>query len=64
MERVEGKALQAVPAPNEGGLSLVTWKARVLDLGVHPLNVRSSTGVIQTKTITISRPGAAPAGNP
>src|SRR5262249_44353065 len=61
MELVEGKAIQPVPAPTEAGSSLVVWKARVQKLGEFPLRVRSSTGVTQTKTITVTRPGAAAA---
>lgn len=59
MELVEGKAVQPVPPPAEGGSSLVVWKARVQKLGQFPLRIRSSTGVTQTKTITVTRPGAA-----
>src|SRR5262249_47116429 len=64
MERVEGKEMQVVPPPSAAtGSSLVLWKAKVLRLGQFPLRVRSSTGVTQTKNITISRPdGREPAG--
>jgi hypothetical protein len=55
MERVEGKEWQPVPQPSANGNSMVLWKARVQRLGEFPLRVRSSTGVTQTKVITISR---------
>src|SRR5262249_31610902 len=50
------------PAP--GGrdpTSILTWKVKVLRTGEFPLRVRSSTGITQTKTISIARPDA-PAG--
>jgi hypothetical protein len=56
MERVEGKEIQPVAATTEESpQSLVLWKARVLQTGQFPLRVRSSTGLTQTKMITISR---------
>jgi len=55
MERIEGKELQPVPAPGADGTSIVVWKARVQRIGEHALRVRSSTGVTQTKLITISQ---------
>jgi hypothetical protein len=57
MERVEGKEWQPVPRPAAEGRSLVLWKARVLRTGRHTLKVRSSTGVTETRIITITRPG-------
>lgn len=56
MERLEGKAMQVVPAPTETGNSIVTWQARVLRTGEFPLRVRSSAGITHTKFITIERP--------
>jgi hypothetical protein len=56
MERVEGSERQSVPAVNGEGNTLVLWKARVLDTGRFTLRVHSSTGVVQSKIITISRP--------
>jgi hypothetical protein len=54
MERVEGKHIQPVPPPLDGApRSLVLWKARVLRHGEFPLRVRSTTGVMQTKNITV-----------
>jgi hypothetical protein len=55
MELVEGKEVQPVPPP-EGTGSIVQWRARVQRLGQFPVRVRSSTGLTQTKTITVSRP--------
>ncbi len=56
MERVEGKEIQPVsPAGEERAQSLVLWKARVLKTGEFPLRVRSSTGLTQSKLITVSR---------
>jgi hypothetical protein len=56
MERVEGKELQLVPPATNEGNSIVLWKGRVTKLGKFVLRVRSSTGVTQTKVITITRP--------
>jgi hypothetical protein len=52
MERLEGKEMQ--PVENEREHSMVLWKARVLQPGVFPLRIRSSTGITQTKTISVS----------
>jgi hypothetical protein len=58
LERVEGKAVQPVPPPSEeDGRSIVLWKGRVLKMGHYPIRIRSSTGVTETRTVTI-----APAG--
>ena len=57
MERIEGKDRQPVPEVDEDGNCMVMWKARVLQTGRFPLRIHSSTGVTQTKIITISRPG-------
>jgi hypothetical protein len=54
MERIEGHERQPVPAYNDDGISMVLWKARVLNTGQFNLRVRSSTGVTQTKIITIT----------
>jgi hypothetical protein len=53
MERVEGKEHQAVPIADDGN-SMILWKARVLRLGQFNVRVRSSTGVTQTKIVTIA----------
>lgn len=56
MERREGKEIQPVsPASEERPQGVVLWKARVLQTGRFPLRIRSTTGLVQTKTITISR---------
>jgi hypothetical protein len=54
MKRIEGQEIQAVLAPAEGQeFSSVVWKARVLEPGDYNLRVRSSTGVTQTKIVSI-----------
>jgi hypothetical protein len=58
MERIEGKERQPVPALDDTGNSMVLWKARVLNTGQFTLRVHSSTGVTQTKIITITRPSS------
>jgi hypothetical protein len=62
MERVEGKECQPVPAVDEDGNTQVLWKARVIQPGEYRLRIHSSTGVTQTKIITITRPGEKSAG--
>src|SRR5262249_5242989 len=54
MERVEGKDVRPVPQPTEEAPSLVLWKARVLRTGQFTIRVSSSSGVTQTKVVTIS----------
>jgi len=58
MTLVEGKRLQPVAPPPEGGAasSMVLWKCRVMELGEHTIRVRSSNGATLTRTLTISRP--------
>lgn len=56
MALVEGRLIQPVPQPiADPPQSFVTWQCRVLDLGKFALRLRSSTGVTQTKLITITR---------
>ncbi len=56
----DGNPTQPVPSPAGGGTeSLVQWKVRVIAPGKHPVRVVSSTGVAQTKTITIEQTGRA-----
>jgi hypothetical protein len=55
MERLEGKAMQPVPISSESGNGMVAWKARVLRPGTYDLRVRSSTGAVHTKTVSIER---------
>jgi hypothetical protein len=62
MERVEGKELQPVAGGNEDGDAMVLWKARVQRTGQFTVRIRSSSGVTQTKVISISRPGENSAG--
>jgi predicted secreted protein len=59
---VQGKATAPVPPP-QGALttSLVTWQVKVLSEGKHRLEVKTSNGLSQAKTITIQRP-EIPAG--
>jgi hypothetical protein len=55
MVLVEGKECQPVPAlQGEDPYSLVLWRARVLRPGEFALRVRSSTGVTESKTISIT----------
>ncbi len=61
LERIKGDALQRVPPLTVGDSSIVSWEAKVLETGVFPIKVRSSTGITQTKTVTIAR-GEAPTG--
>jgi hypothetical protein len=66
LERVEGAPTQPAQVPAGGGrnaTAVVSWKAKVQQTGVFPLRVRSSTGVAQTKTITIARPDGPAGGN-
>jgi hypothetical protein len=55
MERLQGRAMQPVPSAADVGTSLVVWKARVLRPGTYSLNVRSSTGAVHTRNVTIER---------
>jgi hypothetical protein len=58
MELLGSAECQPVPeTPGEEPYSLVRWRARVLQPGEFPLRVRSSTGVTQTKTITVTPAG-------
>jgi hypothetical protein len=55
MERLEGKEVQPVAGlADEQEYSTVLWKARVLQPGTYPIRLRSSTGVTQTKIVTIT----------
>jgi hypothetical protein len=56
MELLQGRQVQPVPPASEGGKSLVLWQARVLRTGTFPLRIRSSNGVVHTRTVTITRP--------
>jgi predicted secreted protein len=61
LERIKGESTQVVTAPTVGNTSIVSWEAKVLQTGVFPLKVRSSTGITQTKTLTIAQ-GSGPIG--
>jgi hypothetical protein len=55
MALVEGRDIQPVPQPtNDPPQSIVAWKCRVLEFGRYPVRLRSSTGVTQTKIVTIA----------
>lgn len=56
MERSEGKEIQPVPfLVGQEGQSMVMWKARATKLGRFPVQIRSNTGITQTKIVTISK---------
>ena len=55
LERIKGDAKQSVPPATVGNTSIVSWEAKVLQTGVFPVKVKSSTGITQTKTVTIAR---------
>jgi hypothetical protein len=55
MTLVEGREIQPVPGTTlDPPQSFVEWKCRVNEMGHFPLRIRSSTGVTQTKLITVS----------
>ena len=55
MERLEGKEVQPVaPLAEEQEYSTVLWKARVIQPGQHTIRIRSSTGLTQSKIVTIT----------
>jgi hypothetical protein len=56
VERVEGKATQAVPLLNETSQSVVLWRCRLRELGSYSIRIRSSNGVTQAHTVTVSPP--------
>lgn len=56
MALIEGREIQPVPqAFGDPPQSIVEWKCRVLQFGRHPIRLRSSTGVTQTKIVTVDR---------
>ncbi len=60
LQRAEGAETQRVPAPPARTKeSVVQWQVKVEKPGKYPVRVSSSTGVAQTKTITIVQPGRA-----
>jgi hypothetical protein len=55
---LEGRDIQPVPQPFGDPLqSIVEWKCRVLEFGRFPIRLRSSTGVTQSKIVTVSPGG-------
>jgi hypothetical protein len=55
MQRLEGKEVQPVGPLTEGlEYGTVLWRARVLQPGDHTIRIRSSTGVTQTKIVSIT----------
>jgi hypothetical protein len=55
MKRLEGKEVQSVPPlADDQEYSTVLWKARVLEPGEHVVRIRSSTGVTETKIVTVT----------
>lgn len=55
MKRLEGKEVQPVAAlTQDQEYSTVLWKCRVVEPGQHTIRVRSSTGVTQTKIVTVT----------
>lgn len=60
LQKVGGAMTQRVPAPPAGlKESVVQWQVKVEKPGKYPVRVSSSTGIAQTKTITIVQPGRA-----
>jgi hypothetical protein len=62
LTRRGGDETQLVPAPKGKGPALVTWAVEVGQTGTFRLQVHSSTGISQAKTISIARPDRAPTG--
>jgi hypothetical protein len=56
LQKAEGGDTQRLSGSKD---AVVTWKVKVLEPGKYPVRVSSSTGVAQTKTITIVQPGRA-----
>jgi hypothetical protein len=55
MLRLDGKEVQPVGPLTEGlEYGAVLWRARVLQPGDHTIRVRSSTGMTQTKIVSIT----------
>lgn len=56
IELIEGKRTQPIAMPSaDSATGTVLWKCRVIELGDHTLRLHSSTGVTQTRRITVSR---------
>jgi hypothetical protein len=57
LTQTEGEAKKLVPAPEKDKTDTsLSWKVRVEQPGKFAIKVQSSTGVTQTKTLTITRP--------
>jgi hypothetical protein len=54
MTRLEGREVQPVAPLAENEYSTVLWKCRVEEPGTYNIRVRSSTGITQTKVVTIT----------
>lgn len=55
LQKIEGETTQRL----NGREATASWKVKVLEPGKYPVRVASSTGIAQTKTITIVQPGRA-----
>ena len=56
LKLLRGREIQPVPeSVIEPPLSIVEWRCSVRELGRHRLRLRSSTGVTQTKILTVSQ---------
>ena len=51
----EGREIQPVPLPGATGTSVVEWRAKLQRPGDYELKVRSSTGVTQSKLLSVQR---------
>ena len=55
IQRLEGKDIQPVAALTlENEYTNVLWKCRVMEPGTHTIRIRSSTGVTQTKVVSVT----------
>ncbi|MBM3994443.1 MAG: hypothetical protein FJ303_09875 [Planctomycetes bacterium] len=55
IQRLEAKTVQPVaPLAEDQESTTVLWKCRVSEPGVFPIRIRSSTGVTQTKIVTVT----------
>lgn len=57
-----GAPSQPVPPPGTNDTSIVSWKAKVLRTGTFGIQVKTSDGLAQKKTVTILRPQGAGGG--
>ena len=55
MQRLEGKEIQAVGSlTGDQEYSTVLWKCRVVEPGEYRIRICSSTGITETKVVTIT----------